>query len=82
MLKIRRSDDRLIFNMRIPGKDSLYIETGPWFRINGLFKSLFGLTTKETPKIRLVGGVGGYEQHEQITPYQIIYLGFNQFVCF
>ena len=31
MLKIRRSHDRLIFNMRIPipGKDSLYIETGP-----------------------------------------------------
>ena len=32
MLKIRRSGDRLIFNMGIPipGKDSLYIETGPW----------------------------------------------------
>ena len=32
MLKIRRSCDRLIFNMGIPipGKDSLYIETGPW----------------------------------------------------
>ena len=31
MLKIRRSHDRLIFNMGIPipGKDSLYIETGP-----------------------------------------------------
>ena len=31
MLKIRRSRDRLIFNMGIPipGKDSLYIETGP-----------------------------------------------------
>ena len=31
MLKIRRSHDRLIFNMRIPipGKDDLYIETGP-----------------------------------------------------
>ena len=31
MLKIRRSHDRLIFNMgiSIPGKDSLYIETGP-----------------------------------------------------
>ena len=32
MLKIRRSRDRLIFNMGIPipGKDDLYIETGPW----------------------------------------------------
>ena len=31
MLKIRRSGDRLIFNMgiSIPGKDGLYIETGP-----------------------------------------------------
>ena len=31
MLKIRRSRDRLIFNMGIPipGKDSLYIEMGP-----------------------------------------------------
>ena len=31
MLKIRRSRDRLIFNMRIPipGKDGLYIEMGP-----------------------------------------------------
>ena len=31
MLKIRRSCDRLIFNMGIPipGKDGLYIETGP-----------------------------------------------------
>ena len=31
MFKIRRSRDRLIFNMEIPipGKDSLYIETGP-----------------------------------------------------
>ena len=30
MLKIRRSRDRLVFNMRIPilGKDSLYIEIG------------------------------------------------------
>ena len=32
MLKISRYRDRLIFNMRIPipGKDGLYIETGPW----------------------------------------------------
>ena len=32
MLKIRRSRDRLIFTMGIPipGKDGLYIETGPW----------------------------------------------------
>ena len=34
MLKIRWSCDRLIFNMGIPipGKDSLYIETGPRLR--------------------------------------------------
>ena len=33
MLKIRRLNGRLIFNMGIPipGKDGLYIETGPWF---------------------------------------------------
>ena len=32
MLKIRRPNGRLIFNMGIPipGKDGLYIETGPW----------------------------------------------------
>ena len=38
MLKIRRSWDRLIFNMGIPipGKDGLYIETGPRTRQNGL----------------------------------------------
>ena len=32
LLKIRRSHDRLIFNMGIPipGKGGLYIETGPW----------------------------------------------------
>ena len=32
MLKIRRPTGRLIFNMGIPipGKDGLYIETGPW----------------------------------------------------
>ena len=37
MLKIRRSHDRLIFNMGIPipGKDCLYIETGPWSLYNG-----------------------------------------------
>ena len=31
MLKVRRSRDRLIFNMGIPipGKDGLYIEKGP-----------------------------------------------------
>ena len=34
MLKIRRSHDRLIFNMEIPipGKEGLYIETGPWIQ--------------------------------------------------
>ena len=32
MLKIRRSNDRLIFDMVIPClKDGLYIETWPWF---------------------------------------------------
>ena len=33
MLKIRRPNGRLIFNMGIPipGKDGLYIETGPWY---------------------------------------------------
>ena len=31
MLKIKRSHDRLIFN--IPVKDGLYIETGPWFSV-------------------------------------------------
>ena len=33
MLKIRQSHDRLIFNMEIPipGKDGLYVETGPWW---------------------------------------------------
>ena len=37
MSKIRRSHDRLIFNMRIsiPGKDGFYIETGPWCRLGG-----------------------------------------------
>ena len=32
MLKIRRSFDRLVFNMGIPipRKDGLYIEMGPW----------------------------------------------------
>ena len=36
MLKIRRPNGRLIFNMRIPipGKDGLYIETGPWTCVN------------------------------------------------
>ena len=38
MLKVRRSRDRLVFNMGIPipGKDGLYIETGPrsWDRVN------------------------------------------------
>ena len=35
MLKIRRSRDRLIFNMGIPipGKDGLYIETWPWLLV-------------------------------------------------
>ena len=42
MSKIRRSRDRLIFNMGIliHGKDGLYIETGPWFQHN-LYKSLW-----------------------------------------
>ena len=38
MLKIRRSRDNIIFNMGItaPGKDDLYIETGPDF-VLGLY---------------------------------------------
>ena len=34
MLTIRWSHDRLIFNVEIhiPGKDGLYIKTGPWFQ--------------------------------------------------
>ena len=46
MLKIRRSRDRLIFNMGIPipGKDGLYIETGPWFSRNIPVSSPEGLT--------------------------------------
>ena len=38
MLKIRWSCDRLIFNMEIPipGKDGLYIETGPWMKLIAL----------------------------------------------
>ena len=35
MLKMRRFHDRFIFNMgiSIPGKDGLYIETGPAFSL-------------------------------------------------
>ena len=38
MLKIRRPNGRLIFNMGIPipGKDGLYIETGPWISCSPL----------------------------------------------
>ena len=38
MLKIRRSHDCLIFNMEIPipGKESLYIETGPGYDLSML----------------------------------------------
>ena len=34
IIKIRRSQDRLIFNMGIPipRKDGLYIDTEPWWR--------------------------------------------------
>ena len=40
MLKIRRSRDPLIFNMGIPipGKDGLYIETGPRLYIYTLYR--------------------------------------------
>ena len=43
MLKIRQSHDRLIFDMgiTIPRKDSLYIETGPWFLAR--FTHIFGI---------------------------------------
>ena len=42
MLKIRRSHDRLIFTMGIPipGKDGLYIETGPWWCTFGLYLAI------------------------------------------
>ena len=41
MLKIRRSRDRLIFNMgiHIPGKDGLYIEKGPRFHCTTKYES-------------------------------------------
>ena len=41
MLKIRRSHDRLIFKMgiSIPGKDSLYIKTGPELSASSKFNS-------------------------------------------
>ena len=47
MLKIRRPNGRLIFNMGIPipGKDGLYIETGPWLLLAGL---------GSTPNIHLI----------------------------
>ena len=39
MLKIRRPNGRLIFNMEIAicRQDGLYIETGPWFIEHGSF---------------------------------------------
>ena len=42
MLKIRRSRDRLIFNMGIPipGKDGLYIETGPCNHCNSIHEPM------------------------------------------
>ena len=44
MLKIRRSCDRLIFNMGIPipGKDVLYIDNGPGLCANGAAHVIFG----------------------------------------
>ena len=41
MLKIKLSRDRLIYNMGIPvpGKDSLYTETVPWFHNIHIFLS-------------------------------------------
>ena len=54
-LKIRRSHDRLIFNMGIPipGKDGLYIKMGPWILSSYLIKLedvwLAGITISQTP---------------------------------
>ena len=47
MLKIRRSHDRLIFNMGIPilGKDGLYIETGSCFFMGQLLPNVGMLAT-------------------------------------
>ena len=48
MLKIRSSHDGLIFNVEIPipGKDSLYIKTGPWIR--AMFLSIiFGIDSRQ-----------------------------------
>ena len=46
MLKIRRSRDHLIFNMgiTIPGKDGLYIETGPRYLNQFFLQPSFGDT--------------------------------------
>ena len=48
MLKIRRPNGRLIFNMEITIRrlDGLYIETGPWFRRGGDF--FFNSEDKDT----------------------------------
>ena len=45
MLKIRRPNGRLIFNMGIPipGKDGLYIETGPWWFLMNTGAKIFQL---------------------------------------
>ena len=44
VFKIRRSRDRLIFNMGIPipGKDSLHIDTGPWWPYQLIFAVVEG----------------------------------------
>ena len=67
MLKIRRSRDRLIFNMRIliHVKDGLYNETGPWTPFSrmklGVFQ-LYGRTDPWTDELRAipVGSDGGH----------------------
>ena len=50
MLKIRRSRDRLIFNMGIPipGKDGLYIEAGAWILVLAMTSRGHVLFEKET----------------------------------
>ena len=55
MLKIRRSCDRLIFNMGIPipGKDGLYIETGPGL-YNGIPILVRHLYTEMGPMLYII----------------------------
>ena len=63
MLKIRRSHDRLIFNMEIPilGKNGLYIKTGPWYGISivSIQEEIIGMTIPSI--VTLLGIIVGAE---------------------